>query len=53
MNRRWFCHFPWFPLTTGQIRMLLEGNICDPAAFYQDFGLTPVSLKEGLDRYLG
>jgi NADH dehydrogenase len=44
--------FPWFPVTTGQIRMLLEGNTCDPAGFYQDFGLAPVSLKEGLSRYL-
>jgi NADH dehydrogenase len=47
-----FGRFPWFPLTTGQIRMLLEGNTCDPAAFYRDFGLAPVSFKEGLERYL-
>lgn len=44
--------FRWFPLTTGQLRMLLEGNTCDPTPFYQDFGLTPVSLEEGLARYL-
>lgn len=44
--------FRWFPLTPGQLRMLLEGSTCDPRAFYQDFGLTPVSLEEGLARYL-
>lgn len=47
-----FGRFPWFPLTTGQIRMLLEGNTCDASAFYQDFGLESVSFKEGLERYL-
>ncbi len=40
--------FAWFPVSSGQIRMLLEGNICDPAAFYRDFGLKPVGLEEGL-----
>jgi NADH dehydrogenase len=44
--------FAWFPLTTGQIRMLLEGNTCDPSSFYQDFGLTPTPFQEGLARYL-
>jgi len=44
--------FRWFPLTPGQLRMLLEGNICDPTPFYTDFQLSPVSFKEGLARYL-
>lgn len=47
-----FGRFAWFPLTPGQIRMLLEGSTCDPTPFYQDFGLTPISFKEGLARYL-
>jgi NADH dehydrogenase len=47
-----FGGFAWFPLTTGQIRMLLEGNTCDAAAFYQDFGLSPVSFYDGLAKYL-
>jgi NADH dehydrogenase len=47
-----FGRFPWFPLTTGQIRMLLEGNTCDPTAFYRDFGLDAVLFREGLGRYL-
>ena len=44
--------FRWFPLTSGQLRMLLEGNTCDPTAFYQDFGLTPIHLADGLSAYL-
>jgi len=47
-----FGRFPWFPLTTGQIRMLLEGNTCDPTAFYQDFGLEAILFKDGLSYYL-
>jgi uncharacterized protein YbjT (DUF2867 family) len=44
--------FRWFPLTPGQLRMLLEGNTCDPAAFYQDFGLEPIPFASGLAQYL-
>ncbi|MFZ2087863.1 MAG: complex I NDUFA9 subunit family protein [Desulfobaccales bacterium] len=44
--------FRWFPLTPGQLRMLLEGSTCDPTAFYQDFGLEPLTFDEGLSRYL-
>jgi NADH dehydrogenase len=47
-----FGRFAWFPLTTGQLRMLLEGSACDPTEFYRDFGLTPISFQEGLSRYL-
>jgi len=44
--------FRWFPLTPGQLRMLLEGSTCDPTAFYTDFGLLPISFEEGLAEYL-
>jgi NADH dehydrogenase len=44
--------FKWFPLTPGQLRMLLEGNTCDPSAFYADFGLSPETFQDGLARYL-
>lgn len=44
--------FRWFPLTPGQLTMLLEGNTCDPTAFYQDFGLPPQPFHEGLASYL-
>ncbi len=45
--------FPWFPVTSGQIRMLLEGNTCDSRAFYQDFGLESMSFIKRLERHLG
>lgn len=44
--------FAWFPLSPGQLRMLLEGSTCDPTDFYRDFALTPISFEEGLARYL-
>jgi uncharacterized protein YbjT (DUF2867 family) len=44
--------FRWFPLTPGQLRMLLEGSTCDPTAFYQDFGLPSRTFQEGLAAYL-
>ena len=44
--------FRWFPLTPGQLRMLLEGSTCDPKAFFEDFGLTPEHCSEGLASYL-
>lgn len=44
--------FRWFPLTPGQLRMLLEGSTCDPTAFYEDFGLAPEHFQEGLASYL-
>ena len=44
--------FRWFPLSPGQLRMLLEGSTCDPTAFYQDFGLSPRPFREGLAAYL-
>jgi len=44
--------FPSFPLSADQIAMLLEGSTCDPAQFYEDFGLTPLPFSEGIKRYL-
>jgi NADH dehydrogenase len=40
--------FPWFPITPGQITMLLEGNTCDPRPFYDAFGLEPVRFASAL-----
>ena len=44
--------FRWFPLTPGQLRMLLEGSTCDPTAFFEDFGLPPEHFSKGLASYL-
>jgi uncharacterized protein YbjT (DUF2867 family) len=43
---------PSFPLTTDQITMLDANNTCDPTPFFRTFGLTPLSLKLGLERIL-
>jgi uncharacterized protein YbjT (DUF2867 family) len=44
---------PFFPLTTDQLLMLEEDNTCDPAPFFQSFGLAPIPLATGLARLLG
>lgn len=41
---------PFFPVTSEQILMLEENNVCDPTPFYRDFGLEPIPLREGLGR---
>ncbi len=43
---------PLFPVTTDQLLMLEEDNVCDPAPFYRAFGLSPVSFPTGLERML-
>lgn len=43
---------PFFPLTSDQLLMLQEDNVCDPAPFSQAFGLTPVEFPAGLRRML-
>ncbi len=46
--------FAFFPLTTDQITMLLEENVCqNTEAFYQTFDLPRVDFREGIARYLG
>ena len=39
---------PSFPLTTDQLTMLLEDNICDIAQMQETFGLAPASLTQHL-----
>ncbi len=43
---------PFFPVTTDQLLMLEEDNVCDPTPFYRTFGLSPVPLAKGLERML-
>lgn len=33
--------YPWFPITRGQIQMLLEGNVCTENDSFARLGLTP------------
>lgn len=41
---------PSFPITSGQLTMLLEGNVCDPEKWSTAFDITPTPLAEGLRR---
>lgn len=44
--------FPFFPVTTDQLLMLEEDNVCDPTPFYRTFGVSPLSFRTGLERML-
>lgn len=39
---------PFFPLTSDQLRMLEEDNVCDPEPFFKTFELTPIEFPDGL-----
>lgn len=41
---------PFFPLTSDQLLMLAENNVCDPVPFFKAFDLEPVEFPEGLRR---
>jgi len=43
---------PSFPITTDQIKMILEGNVCDEKLFFKHFDITPVCFKPGISEYL-
>ncbi|TLD43018.1 MAG: Oxidoreductase [Candidatus Jettenia ecosi] len=47
-----FDWIPSFPITTEQITMLLEGNVCDERPFFEHFGIKPIGFKEGIFQYL-
>lgn len=44
--------FSFFPITSDQLTMLLEDNICDEKPFFDDFNITPVNFKKGIAEYL-
>ena len=46
-------HAEHFPITSEQVEMLLEGNVCDNAAWATAFGITPVSYAEGVGGCFG
>ena len=43
---------PQFPITSDQLQMLLEENICD-GCWQQTFGFEPIDFKAGIRAYLG
>ncbi|MCM2264183.1 MAG: complex I NDUFA9 subunit family protein [Desulfuromonadales bacterium] len=42
-------HAEHFPITSEQVEMLLQGNVCDTTAWTTDFNLKPVSYAEGIE----
>lgn len=40
--------FEQFPITEDQLKMLIEGNVCDPGDWAQAFDLEPISYAEGI-----
>ena len=44
-----FDSFKWFPITTGQLTMLLEGNTCNSEKTFEEFDIQPIKFdKESL-----
>jgi NADH dehydrogenase len=37
-----------FPISSDQLKMLVEGNVCDAGDWAQAFGLEPISYAEGV-----
>ena len=54
---RWFVRRlerrPSFPITSDQLLMLQEDNICDPRDFLLTFAIEPVDFEAGVARYIG
>jgi len=44
--------FSWFPITRDQLRMLMEGNICDSEYAFQKFEIEPIPFSETNISYL-
>ena len=44
---------PKAPVTTDQLIMLQEDNVCDMKDIREVFGIEPVEFREGLAKFLG
>lgn len=42
----------FFPITSGQLTMLLEGNVCDPQPWVQAFAIELTPFGDGIRQYL-
>jgi len=47
-----FDRFPWFPITRGQIEMLMEGNVCTQDDGFARLGVTPHPFNKEALAYL-
>lgn len=52
MSAEVFEYFSFFPLSKGQINMLLEENITDSDQYFKDFKIKPISFEESLKKAL-
>jgi len=43
-----FESIPQFPITSNQLTMLLEGNVCDQQIWAEHFGIQPTSFRDGV-----
>lgn len=44
--------FVSFPITSDQLTMMLEGNVCDPRRWAEEFDIEPESYADGIGRCL-
>ena len=44
--------FKWFPITNGQLTMLLEGNICNSQKIFEEFNIEPIKFDKKSLKYL-
>ena len=44
--------FKWFPITNGQITMLLEGNTCNSQKIFEEFDIEPIKFDKESLQYL-
>jgi len=44
--------FKWFPITNGQLTMLLEGNTCNSEKIFEQFNIEPIKFDKNSLQYL-
>ena len=44
--------YPWFPISSDQLSMLLEGNTCESARIFKRYNISPIEFKESNLGYL-
>lgn len=47
-----FGPYNWYPITSDQLIMLFEGNICENTNFYKELNIKPMDFEEGIREYL-
>ena len=47
-----FERFKWFPISNGQLTMLLEGNTCNSGKIFEEFNIEPIKFDKNSLKYL-